>query len=449
VSHKIKKSFIRSHRLALLGGLGVFLLVATIGEMFVHNRADEAKKVQFRDSLTFASKLRAQVESELNSLLYLSSGLGSYLIVRNDHLKQKEVNDILSVLHKSSRHIRNFGIAVGYTIKYVYPLAGNEAVIGLYYPNQPQQWPAVKKCVESGAPTLAGPVNLIQGGRGLIYRAPLFRDKGYWGMLSTVINLDSLAETISTSNNHSEFSFAIRGSEDEGAGMILGDESLFNEKDLIMQDVSVPGGSWHIAVKPVQPTQPDEASLIIRLLFYFMASVGAWMMYLLIRSRFELSNLAMYDQLTGLPNRHLLEDRAEIAFARQQRRPEQKYAVLFLDLDGFKEINDRFGHKAGDAVLLAVAHRASSTVRGNDTVARWGGDEFIVLMEDVEEDTLPALIERMREEIEQPIKFEDKSLRVGVSIGMALHPQAGGSLAQLLREADHQMYEEKRRRKSD
>ncbi len=448
--YRIYKKFTPSHKGALLGAVAVFVLIASLGEMFLHNRADDDKKEQFRDSIAFTAKLRAQVESELNSLLYLSSGLGSYLVVRNDNLKQKEVDDILGVLHKSSGHIRNFGIAVGYTIKYVYPHAGNEKALGLHYPDQPQQWPLVKRIVENGEPALAGPVNLVQGGRGLVYRVPLYRDKKYWGLLSTVIDLDSFAEVISAGVDRSEFEFAIRGQDGKGAAgnIVLGDGAVFNKAEVVTLGINVPGGNWVIAVKSLHSSSLDRNFLLARLLIYSMALIGAWMMYMLIRSRSDLADLAMYDQLTGLPNRHLLEDRAEMAFARQKRKPEKIYAVLFLDLDGFKEINDRFGHKAGDAILLAVAERASTIVRENDTVARWGGDEFIILLEDIEQPALQPLIERLRAEIEAPVTFENNSLHVGVSVGMAIFPKSGGSLDQILRDADQQMYSEKQLRKA-
>ncbi|HLP98035.1 MAG TPA: diguanylate cyclase [Sideroxyarcus sp.] len=447
---KINLQHFLTHRLALLGGFAVFAVIALLGEMFLHHRADNDKEERFRDGLAFSAKLRAQAESELNSLLYLSSGLGSYLVVRNNDLKSQEVNDILGVLHKSSGHIRNFGIAVGYTIRYVYPHAGNEGAIGLNYPDHPQQWPMVKKIIESGTPALAGPVDLVQGGRGLVYRVPLYIDKRYWGLLSTVIDLDSFANVISAGVDRSEFEFAIRGQDGAGAngGMVLGSQSLFDEAEVVTQEIAVPGGKWVIAVKSRHNAPRDQAVLLIRLLFYVLASIGAWMMYMLIRSRSDLANLAMYDQLTGLPNRHLLEDRAEMALARQKRKPEQTSAVLFLDLDGFKDINDRYGHKAGDAILLAVANRASSIVRENDTVARWGGDEFIVLMEDINQEDLQLLIERLRSEIEAPVVFEEKTLRVGVSVGVAICPSSGATLDQILKAADHQMYRDKQQRKT-
>lgn len=442
--------YIRSHRNAMLGAAVLFLLIIALGELFLNNRTAEEEEEHFRDSVAFSSKLRAQVESELNSLLYLSSGLGSYLVVRNNDLQPREVNDILSVLHKSNGHIRNFGIAVGYTIRYIYPHAGNEGAIGLHYPDHPEQWGMVKRITESGAPALAGPVDLVQGGKGLIYRVPLYIDKNYWGLLSTVIDLDSFAEVISAGVETAQFEYAIRGRDGAGlkGSMVLGDEALFDQSDAFIQEVNIPGGKWVIAVRSLRSAGFDQSAAWIRPMFFALASIAAWMMYMLIRSRSDLAALAMYDQLTGLPNRHLLEDRAEIVFARHKRKPEQNCAILFLDLDGFKSINDRYGHKAGDAVLLAAASRASEVVRESDTVARWGGDEFIVLMDEVEHEMLNSMIERLRTEIETPVLFEGQSLHVGVSIGVSMCPAQGASLDHVLKMADQQMYAEKVKRKS-
>jgi diguanylate cyclase (GGDEF)-like protein len=230
--------------------------------------------------------------------------------------------------------------------------------------------------------------------------------------------------------------------------MVLGEASLFDRAEAFTQEIDIPGGKWLIAVRSLRDTGSDRADFLIRLLSIALASISGWMMYMLIRSRSDLAALAMYDQLTGLPNRHLLEDRADMVFARHRRKPEQTCAILFLDLDGFKSINDSYGHKAGDAVLLAVAQRAKEVVRANDTIARWGGDEFIVLMDEVEPETLQPLVDRLRSEIEAPVMFEGQSLRVGVSVGVATCPAVGGTLDQVLKMADRQMYEEKVKRKA-
>lgn len=434
---------------ALASAVVVFVLIVGIGEMFLRTQAQQAGDAAHIEAISRAATLRARVERELNALLYISSGLGGYLVVRNDSLRTKEVNDILSVLYRNARHVRNFGIAVGYRLTYVYPHAGNEKAIGLHYPDQPDQWPVIRRIVDSGVPALAGPLQLVQGGSGLVYRVPLSIDGRYWGMLSTVIDADSFFKAIFAESAESQRECAIRGKDGLGkkGEAVFGDMALFDRPESVVQEIDIPGGRWIIAVAPTISAYQRDLSLVVRLISVVLGGLIGWMMHMLMRNRSELADLAMYDALTGLPNRLLMEDRADMALARQRRHPDQLCAMLFFDLDGFKDINDRHGHKAGDAVLRATAERARATVRRNDTVARWGGDEFIVLLEDVSQGTLDALQQRLRDEIETPIEFEGLTLRVGVSIGVAIFPDNGANLDDLVKMADGSMYRDKSRRK--
>jgi diguanylate cyclase (GGDEF)-like protein len=435
---------------ALASAVVVFVLILGIGEVFLRTQTQEAEDAARIEAISRAATLRARVERELNALLFISSGLGGYLVVRNDRIQAKEVNDILSVLYRNARHVRNFGIAVGYRLTYVYPLAGNEKAIGLHYPDQAEQWPMIRRIVESGTPALAGPLELVQGGSGLVYRVPLSIDGRYWGLLSTVIDADSFFKAIFAESAENPHEFAIRGK--DGLGMkgdaIWGDMGLFARPGTVIQEIEIPGGHWIIAVGPKTSAYQRNLSLVVRLISIVLGGLIAWMMHMLMRNRSELADLAMYDALTGLPNRHLMEDRTQMALARQRRHPEQLCAMLFFDLDGFKDINDRHGHKAGDAVLRATAERARATVRRNDTVARWGGDEFIVLLEEVSQGALDTLQQRLRDEIEAPIEFEGLTLRVGVSIGVAIYPDNGANLDDMVKIADRGMYLDKTRRKS-
>lgn len=161
----------------------------------------------------------------------------------------------------------------------------------------------------------------------------------------------------------------------------------------------------------------------------------------------ELRHLATHDGLTGLPNRSLLRDRLEQARRRAQRF-EFRYGVLFCDLDGFKAINDRYGHDAGDAVLVETARRVERVLGDHGgTVARLGGDEFVVLCEgDDDEHVLGAFASRLIESILAPIEYEGSQLHVGTSIGVAI-PVGGETADALLAAADAAMYAAKLRGK--
>jgi diguanylate cyclase (GGDEF)-like protein/PAS domain S-box-containing protein len=158
----------------------------------------------------------------------------------------------------------------------------------------------------------------------------------------------------------------------------------------------------------------------------------------------ELEHIAHYDGLTGLPNRALLADRLHQCMAQAQRRG-QRLAVVFFDLDGFKAINDQYGHGAGDQVLIHVAARMKHVLREGDTLARFGGDEFVALLLDLPDikASVPMLA-RLLAAAAEPLLVGGHELRVSASLGVSFFPQARELDAeQLLRQADHAMYQAK------
>lgn len=156
-------------------------------------------------------------------------------------------------------------------------------------------------------------------------------------------------------------------------------------------------------------------------------------------------NLAHFDPLTGLPNRLLLHDRLEQAIA-ANRRAGTMLAVCFMDLDGFKHVNDTLGHAAGDSLLKYVASRMLNSLRGSDTVARLGGDEFVMLLSGlVNEDECSMTLNRLLADIAEPYSLEeDRVAEISLSIGVALFPHETGDAETLLRHADHAMYAAKK-----
>ncbi|MDC8773043.1 EAL domain-containing protein [Paucibacter sp. hw8] len=157
----------------------------------------------------------------------------------------------------------------------------------------------------------------------------------------------------------------------------------------------------------------------------------------------KLEHFAHYDAMTGLPNRLLLSDRLQQAMANSARH-DQTLAVLYLDLDGFKVINDKHGHAVGDQLLITLSQRMKSHLREVDTLARIGGDEFVLVLVDVHGlAELNALIERILKACSEPIVFGEHLLQVSASIGVTLYPQDDVEADQLMRHADRAMYEAK------
>lgn len=157
----------------------------------------------------------------------------------------------------------------------------------------------------------------------------------------------------------------------------------------------------------------------------------------------ELESLALNDPLTGLANRRLLADRMTMAVVHAHRN-QSAMAVIYLDLDGFKQINDTLGHGVGDTLLKLVAGRLVSTVREEDTVARPGGDEFILALWHVSNrDYAAAVAARAIEAVSQPYDIEGQTVRVTVSAGVSIYPDHGLDADELMRSADRALYQAK------
>ncbi|MEH2208729.1 MAG: diguanylate cyclase [Nostoc sp.] len=163
----------------------------------------------------------------------------------------------------------------------------------------------------------------------------------------------------------------------------------------------------------------------------------------------QLIRNAFYDGLTELPNRVLFLDRLRQTIERSKRRSDYYFAVLFLDLDGFKEINDRFGHGIGDDFLVAIARRLESCLRSGDTVARFGGDEFTVLLEDIKDITdATNVAKRIQDTLRLPVNLNGYQLSATASIGITWNFSNYEEPATLLRDADIAMYQAKRQGKA-
>lgn len=193
-----------------------------------------------------------------------------------------------------------------------------------------------------------------------------------------------------------------------------------------------------IPLTPLPVVREDEVGHLTVAFNRLLAKLG--------RNQAELLRMANHDPLTGLPNRKLLADRMQQALARAQRNS-TRVAVLFLDLNGFKLINDTLGHEAGDEALKEIARRLLVVVRQADTLARLGGDEFVVLASDLEEPAengLRTLAEKCIEAVAQPLRLHDADRILGVAIGIAV---SGGESSpdRLLLAADQAMYEAKQK----
>ncbi len=392
------------------------------------------------------SAVRARLESQINAAMFLIRGLELEVSLRGD-ISQSDFEVFARELTQRNPLIRNIGLAPDNVIRYVYPLAGNEKALGVrYLDDLPDQRDGVLLAMRTGKPLLIGPVTLIQGGVGVIHRAPIYTRRGdaprYWGLASVVIDSAQLLASAGVGDSNA-LRMAMRGRDGKGeqGEVFAGEAAVFAAPDASVP-VRLPAGSWQLAAQWRQGGWSAMALLVLVLGTAGSASVGVLAWQAASQSR-RAREMSLHDPLTGLPNRRLLDLRLDHALGRSLR-DRLPLAVLCLDLDNFKPINDRHGHEAGDVVLREAGERMRAQLRSHDTLARVGGDEFLLLLEPLDDRRAAAQVAaKLIEALAAPFHWQGETLHIGVSIGIAISPDAGNSKHELIRHADQAMYQAK------
>lgn len=440
------KEGIRSRIHLVLVPALVFLALYLFAEYVIRIEADRQHEILRNQTIANTAALRAKLEGEVNSTIYLARGLGGYVSAYGT-LDAKDVNVVLGTVYGYSRHLRNIALAPDNVISFVYPLKGNEKALGLNYHNVPDQWPPVQRAMETGNTVVAGPVHLVQGGEGLISRTPVFRPNGeYWGIVSLIMDIEALFSTLDNAARETGLVWALRGKDGRGAqGEVFhGDARLFQSQN-VLQTIVIPGGSWELAAAPVGGWVDRSPRIwLLRIGGLLLSLLVAALTYVAFSERIHIRHLATHDPLTNLPNRRLLSDRLEQAIAKA-RREGTGFAILGMDLDNFKPINDQYGHYAGDEVLRTVSSRLQQSLRNMDTVARIGGDEFLAILPNAGEgcDAF-EVAERIAKAVQEPIRFGQHMLQVGISIGICHYPRHAQTEDELMSVTDAAMYRAKK-----
>jgi len=233
--------------------LPVLILVSGVlgTEYIVEQEKTRAWETSKERVLGDAAALRSRIETELSGTLYLASGIEAYIRAAYHPDKSAELHRMLANIYFRGSNIRNIGIAPNNRIRYIYPLKGNEQALGLYYPDNRQQWPAVERVILSKKPFLAGPVKLAQGGDGLIYRIPVFTaEDQYWGLFSTVLDLEPFLRSVGLHAGNKQ-NVLLRGKDAQGVDgeVIWGALHSVDPHERVEMAIAVPGGYWSLWLK--------------------------------------------------------------------------------------------------------------------------------------------------------------------------------------------------------
>ena len=415
--------------------------------------------------------IRAQLEGHLNAPIQAVRGLVATLSTEPD-MDQARFSMLAEQVTDRNSGVLNIAGARDMVINLLHPYDRNASALGLDYNRNDAQRRAAFRVRDSGQFILAGPVDLVQGGRGFVGRFPVFvpgenNQLSFWGLTSVVIDLPWLFQKAGVVDPDSTLELAIVGADGTGAaGPLFHGKPEVIWQDPITTDILFPNGSWELYAVPkggwgnthLAAVRSWRAVLVVfgatvvamTLLANRLASQREGMIDQLSERERQLEELnrqaeiqALHDHLTQLPNRRFL-DRRLAELARGQR---EFPGLIQVDLDGFKDVNDQYGHAVGDTLLTQVADRFRAVLGPEDFLARIGGDEFVVLCLPADgtrpldaRDYLEALARRLIESVTHPFLVAGQSQRIGLSAGILPDPHLSALPSEWLSHADRAMY---------
>ncbi|CAV25739.1 MULTISPECIES: diguanylate cyclase [Vibrio] len=438
---------------AKLLSLLFFLVVMSAIEFFHSKELSYLKDESYSEAKKQLSIIRSRIEAAIVSDMYILNNL-STLVTINPDGDMKSWNKIAENIIRDGFHIRLIGLAEDDILNFVYPMEGNEQILGIDYRDHPTQWESVEIARNIGNTVIAGPFELFQGGQAIITRTPIFRDppfnQDYWGVSSAVISLDELFEDVGIGILENKYKLAIRGANSSGkdGAVFYGSQDVFDNA-FVTEQVSFPYGGWYLALSGNEHVLMDVQWYriqAVRLVGYTIMLMLAFAFFTIYRLYRIADSRSMHDELTMLPNRRYFMYSLKQAFKVTQKQRARTFAVVNIDLDGFKAINDTFGHAAGDQVLIECANRIKSELRGSDIVARIGGDEFLVLLPRIIDDQhVSSIVAKLRRAIcSTPVVYDTHSIYLRISVGWVIHNNNYSDVDALLKAADEKMYEQKR-----
>lgn len=385
----------------------------------------------------------SKVERLIYSNIILLEGFDAYMKGQPQLDAEDAYRYLDHLLEGNQKYIRNIGVIEDTTVLWNYPRKGNSGAIGVDLTDIPEQRDYVLKVKESGQPLLQGPINLVQGDSGFSVRNPIFRDGKYWGQTSIVLKTDKLLAAIEHYAENANLSIAIYNQEQETP--FYGPATPFSRHLSYDMDPSFINWRVHVRLTGGLWNQPSLLAMLLILSAALSAVVGVFL-YQRLKANHKILDMSTHDHLTGLFNRHFLSEHQALVLT-TARREKRKAAVLMLDLDRFKSVNDTYGHEVGDKALIETARILKRFTRAGEAIFRLGGDEFLILIPEIDSgESLEIVRSRLLNYFEREFEIPGYPVKMLLSIGYALFPEDAEDFDSLLREADRRLYREKAER---
>lgn len=428
------------------------IVISSVTQLFVE-RLLEQNKIDLQQNL---ASVRSNLEASIFRDAYLADPLATIVTI-DPTFAIKHWQFIAEKLLAKANFVQSVALAPNDIIAAIYPFEGNEKALGFNVRTHSNQYRMVKKAQKASDVVIAGPLELVQGGTALIAISPVFTDfpynKKYWGSVSVVLQYDKLLQN-SGIFDQQRLNIALKANSENGldGNIFFGDAKVIQNADIKLP-VNLPYGTWYLYAT-YKNLSSSDAAIAFKRLFLSLGIITFLCGYILIlflsRSYFRAQKFSVEDELTKIPNRRFLLNELERLMSNRDTVVE--FTLLNIDLNGFKQVNDTFGHKIGDELLKYVANKMRSSIRSSDILARIGGDEFVVVLHRITE---PADIEHIMSKIHHSVEsnsvsLDNKEIRPSLCIGYTTFIGQGNpkKIPELLARADKNMYRNKILRKS-
>ena len=380
----------------------VFSILFTILVGFIVMQTNAEKQERIIKITQSYAIFEDHVQTFLINKANIMKGFSAY-IQTFENYDENDVYEYLEyLLQDEDEYINNIGIIKDTTITWNYPKNENQDSIGIDLSRVKGQAETIAEIKRTMKYKFDGPVKLVQGGTGYIMRVPIKKDGAYWGMISVVLKADKVMELFDNYAKETGLKVAIINREKNNS-LVYGEQRIV-ENSLAVFDSAFIGGSWSIYVKESDEKSDTviKLSTVITIIGLLLVIMTTYLTYSFFKSAEEIENkndslseAIIRDSLTGIYSRNYFDARI-VEETETVNRYGGDLSIIFFDLDHFKIVNDTYGHSCGDNVLKSVSDIVKRNLRGSDILARWGGEEFVILMPETAIDGAEATAEKLR-----------------------------------------------------
>ena len=391
------------------------------------------------------NRVKTEVKAHLDSSLFYADFF-EMIISQNPDIEESELLKYSELIVERNTLIDNVSLAEDGVINFVYPLEGNEELIGLNVMEELDKEMILKKTYQEDNHIAQEIVETTQESRKVFNRLPVIVEGGdseeIWGYANVVIDFDELIESTLFPNQRYLFDSAIIVESDWAKTMSWGKTDIF-KTDALRTSIQLKDQVWRIGTMPVEGWVGEQSyyqpEIII---FYIFIAIIFFLVMFFTHQYFNKRELSRTDMLTQLLNKKTFE----LSAKKTLKKSRKKNGLLLIDFNDFKIINDTYGHLMGDQVLTISANRLKHSLKKQDIIGRIGGDEIMILVNDVTISELESIKNRIIQQVEKPICFHGLTITPSVSIGHTLISQ-WVPFEQLYDIVDKKMYRNKSKQK--